>query len=98
MTKINLENQLRSLYEKARQKQMPATAATELGSFSHTLKHTIDEVQELSSEADSALKGLSQDQKSLQDEIAQADSIHRRIMEMQNNLTHLYTKVKTKQN
>lgn len=56
-----------------------------------TIQQAIDRVNAISDHADAALKNLSQS--NLEQEIAQADLIHRQMMEEQSRLVTLFSKI-----
>ncbi|MGK5090616.1 hypothetical protein WDW89_01220 [Deltaproteobacteria bacterium TL4] len=98
MTKINIENQINALYQKAseRKKEGNETPSSEPATIGNALKETLQNMQEISNEVDSALKALSSSNtEELSEELAQVGVMQTRIMEAQHNLVALYKKLKT---
>ena len=98
MGKISLETQLKALYEKANSRKAPESAesAADKTNFNDTLKSSIERMNEISSQADNALKELPSEQEGISAEIAEAGKIHKRMMEEQHNLAALYGKLNLK--
>ncbi|MBF0349830.1 MAG: hypothetical protein HQM11_02305 [SAR324 cluster bacterium] len=97
MKQINLEHQINALYTKASQRKESQARKNpaEIASFGNTLKQTIENMHEISNEADNALKALNtSNTQALDAEIHQATLIHKRMMEVQHSLTALYKKIK----
>lgn len=97
MKNITLETQLNALYDKAKVKKAQNETSTSGSSsaFTNTLQSTIERMNAISDRADVALKSLSSKNKEeFKEVIEQADSIHRKIMQEQHNLSALYQKIK----
>ncbi len=93
MKDVTLESQLKALYDKAHDKKRLNEKSE--SSFSDTLKSTIERMNAISDTADDAIKTLeSAKPGDVQKQIDQAGSIHKRLMEEQNNLAALYEKLK----
>lgn len=94
MSKINIETQLKSLYDKAQIKKQQSTPEDQ-AAFNETLRSSIERMNQISHQADDAYKALANPKENtLKEEIAQAGNIHQRIMEEQHNLAALYKKIK----
>ena len=99
MKGINLEHQLKSLYHKSQQRhQKVSTPEKEKATFGNTLRDTIEQVNQISTQADHALRGLSATPEEISQEFAQAGNYHRKIMEAQHNLEALYRKYQATRN
>lgn len=96
MKNVALETQINALYDKAKAKKEQSAPAKD---FNHSLKSTIERMNEISVRADDALKSLSHPKVGeLKAELDQAGSIHKRMMEEQHNLTALYQKLNLTKN
>ena len=100
MEPINFEKQINALYQKANKRnENEYQKQKSTSNFGSTLKQTIENVNEISNQADTALKSLSSTKDDeLKTELALVGNIHRRMMEVQNNLTALYKKMNLENN
>lgn len=98
MKGVNLEHQLKSLYSKSQQRhEKVSISEKEKLKFGDTLRDTIEQVNQISTQADHALRGLSATPEEISQEFAQAGNYHRNIMEAQHNLEALYRKYQATQ-
>ena len=99
MSLMELHPTLRALYHNnsgASEASHRGDAESHTSSFGSTLKQTIQRMNELYHQADSALKTLSTSHEpAIKEEIEQIDHMHKQIMEAQYKLMSLYKKVKT---
>lgn len=92
--------QINALYNKAQKKKNADNSEPEItkASFGNTLMQTIESVNEISHQADTALKALSTTSKGeINAKIAQVGSIHKKIMEAQHDLAALYNKLQVRE-